>query len=229
MDGINRAADRISSGQRIDFQNNAAEAAISGRFDSLIGEATVSIRNATNQISSLHKADQSLEYTGKLIEQVQSYAVQTGNGALSGSDLNEIEKQGSTLIDEALTSLDNASFNRKRLFGENGIDIEQLREKILAMKNSDNAMDMDALKEIHNEISIARATIGAEENVTRSKVESIENELIAAKKSRSNIADADFAEEFANLLKEELIFQANVKVFNHRRLAQESIINMLTE
>jgi len=49
LDGINRATDRISSGLRIDYQQNAAEAAITGRFDTAVGETTIEFRNALNQ------------------------------------------------------------------------------------------------------------------------------------------------------------------------------------
>ena len=229
MEGINRAADRISNGQRVDYQNNAAEAAIAGRFDTSIGEATISIRNATNQISSLQKADQSLGYASDLIAQVQGLSVQAGNGALSDQDLGIIKNQSQALVEEAFTTLEQASFNGNPLFGNTGIDIERLQAKLQILRDAGNPLDQETLSDAQDEISTARASVGGEQNAIVSRIENLEDELIAAKSSRSNFADTDFAEEFVNLLKEEILFKANVAVFNHRRLAEESIINLLTE
>lgn len=228
MEGINRAADRISNGQRVDFQNNAAEAAISGRFDTVIGEATVSIRNATNQISSLQKADQSLGHASALIQQAQSLSVHAGNGALSDSDLDVIEKQSQTLVEEAISTLDQASFNGNPLFGNTGIDIERLQQKLQSLRDAGKPLDQETLSDVQDEISTHRASVGAEQNAITSRIETLESELIAARGSRSSITDTDYAEEFVNLLKEEILFKANVAVFNHRRLAEQSIIDLLT-
>jgi len=229
LDGINRAADRISSGERINFQNNAAEAAIAGRHDTAIGEATIGIRNATSQISSLQTADQNLARASELIGRAQAFSVQAGNGALSDSDRDIIESQSQALITEAAETLKNATFNGNPLFGESGIDIERLQEKLDTIRDSGASLDSESLASVQESISQERAEVGARQNVVISQVDQLEQELIASRSSRSALADTDYAEEMANLLKEELIFKASVKVFNHRRIAEESIINLLTE
>jgi flagellin len=229
MDGINRAADRISSGERIDYQNNAAEAAIAGRQDTAAGEATIGIRNATSQISSLQTADQNLARASELIERAQAFSVQAGNGALSDSDRDIIESQSQALVNEAAGTLENATFNGNRLFGEgSGIDIEGLQEKLDIIRESGASLDPEALASVQESISLERADVGARQNAVVSKEEQLDRELIASKSSRSALADTDYAKEMTDLIKEELIFKASVEVFNHRRLAEESIINLLT-
>ena len=45
----------------------------------------------------------------------------------------------------------------------------------------------------------------------------------------SSIQDTDFAEEIANLIKEELQFKASVAVFNRQRVAEEAVLGLLTQ
>ena len=229
LDGINKASDSISSGQRNDYLKNSAEAAISGRLDTAIGEETISIRNATNQISALQKADQSLGQASELIERVQALSVQSGNGALSTSDQEVIANQSQTNLNEAVDLLTDASFNGNSLFDTAGIDIESLQAKLTELRDTGAPLDQDALNDIQDSINVVRAEVGAEQNATISEVEALQEDIIINSNTRSELTDTDFAEEFTNLLKEELLFKANVEVFNHRQLAEQSIVNLLTE
>jgi len=229
LDGINRAADRISSGQKIDYQNNAAEAAVSGRLDSVIGETTISIRNATNQISALQKGDQTLGQISSQIERIQELAVQSGNGALAESDREIIEKQSQSLIEQASRDLADARFNGSPLFETAGLEIADLQNKLSDLSRSGDPSDQTSLKAISEDITSLRAEIGADQNVEASRIESLENERLITSNRQSRLSDTDLAEELTNLLQQELGFKAGVEVFNHRRLAEESIINLLTE
>jgi len=227
LDGINKASDSISSGQRANYQNNAAEAAITGRLDTALGESTIAIRNATNQISSLQKADQTLGQATELVERIQALRVQEGNGALSKSDRDIINRQQQSLIEDTTNLLDDASFNGQALFSESGINIESLKAKLDSIRNS--GVTDESLESIQAEISNARSETGAEQNALRSSIDSLEGELQSTQESRSSLSDADIASEFANLIQQEILFEANVKVFNHRLLAEESLLNLLTE
>ncbi|MBV1878917.1 MAG: hypothetical protein KUG79_14850 [Pseudomonadales bacterium] len=239
LDGINKVTDAISSGEQVTFRSNAAEAAISGRQDTAIGEATVSIRNATSQISSLQKADQDLGQAGELLQQAQALAVQSENGALSSSDKDVIKNQAQGRLDEATALLEKATFNGNPQFGngqtdtgessQQGIDINSLQEKLESLRDSGSPLDQEALADLQNEVSSARADLGAQQNAVESQIDGFQNEVVQRSESRSAISDTDYAEQFAKLIQEEIAFEASVKVFNHRRLAEESIINLLTE
>ena len=229
LDGINRASDRFSSGQRIDFRNNAADAAIAGRLDTAIGESTVLIRNATIQISATQKGEQTLRQINSQIERIAALAVQAGNGTLSESDRQILGSQSSDLINQASSTLRNATFNGNPLFETTGIDVEKLQIKLDLLLDSGNPLDQKSIADIREGISSARAELGAEQNTVISQIESLENDRLIASNRRSDLSDTDFVEEFVNLLKEELQLKASIKVFNHRRLVAESIINLLLE
>jgi len=234
LDSFNRVAESISSGKETSYQNNAAEAAIAGRLDTIAGEQTVTIRNATAQVSALQKADNTLGQASELVERIQAFSVQIGNPALSESDRDIIRNEASDQLDQAADLISNDSFNGQSLFGDDsptGIDTESLQQKLDELRNSprDSQLDSEALKAIQQEISEKRAEIGASQNAVTTQIETLENNRLTTAETQSRIQDTDYAEAFTQLIKEELLFQANVSVFNQQRLAEESILNLLAQ
>jgi flagellin len=234
LDGINRATDRISSGLRIDYQQNAAEAAITGRFDAAVGESTIEIRNALNQVSALQKADQTLGQNQELVERIQALTVQSGNGALSTDDKTLIGEEIQGLLDQFADELADANFNGNQLFDGDGIDTEALQLKLDSLRqNAGNEpwqelQGLQGLQELQSEVSKLRASIGSDINTIDSRIEHLSSSSIALESSRSQLSDTDLAIEVANLIQEQINFDASVKVFNHERLAEESILNLLS-
>ncbi|MFT5562739.1 MAG: flagellin-like hook-associated protein FlgL [Candidatus Azotimanducaceae bacterium] len=230
LDGINRATDRISSGLRIDYQQNAAEAAITGRLDSAVGETTVEFRNALNQVSALQKADQTLGRNQELVERIQALSVQSGNGALSNDDQALIGEEIQGLLDQFADELQSANFNGNQLFGGAGIDIDALQMKLDSLRLNTNDVSsnpLQALQELQSEVTELRATIGSDLNAIDGSIERLSASSLTIEGSRSRLSDVDIAIEVANLIQEQINFEASVKVFNHQRLAEESILNLL--
>jgi flagellin len=227
LDGINRATDRISSGLRIDYQQNSAEAAITGRFDSAAGENTISIRNAINQISALQKADQTLGQGTELVERIAALSVQADNGALGKSEQSTLYNEMQGLLDQFAEDLAGAEFNGNPLFGSDGLDVEALEQKLDELRSGDE-INSDQANELQSEISRLQASIGADQNAIASQVDSLESKGLAIASSQSDLSDADLAIEIVNLIQEQINFEASVKVFNHQRMAEESILNLLS-
>ena len=234
LDGINRATDRISSGLRIDYQQNAAEAAITGRFDAAVGESTIEIRNALNQVSALQKADHSLGQNQELIDRIQALSVQSGNGALSTDEKTLIGEEIQGLLDQFADELADANFNGNQLFDGDGIDTEALQLKLdsLRQNNRNNSSqplhELRSLQELQSEASVLRTSIGSDISTINSHIEQLSSSSLALESRRSQLSDVDLAIEVANLIQQHINFEASVKVFNHQRLAEESIFNLLS-
>lgn len=234
LDGINRATDRISSGLRIDYQQNAAEAAITGRFDAAVGESTIEIRNALNQVSALQKADHSLGQNQELIDRIQALSVQSGNGALSTDEKTLIGEEIQGLLDQFADELADANFNGNQLFDGDGIDTEALQLKLDSLRqyNRNNSSqplhELRSLQELQSEASVLRNSIGSDISTINSHIEQLSSSRLALESRRSQLSDVDLAIEVANLIQQHINFEASVKVFNHQRLAEESIFNLLS-
>jgi len=219
MDGINRVAQRISSGTSVDFRSNAVESAIAGRIDSSLGETTVSIKNITDQVSSLQKADDTLGYVSNLVERAQAFEVQANNSALSDTDRDIIQRSQTDLLQEAQSTLENTRFNNQPLFRDQASSAVQ--EK-LAQPNPN-------LSEISDDLTSQRADLSAKQNGLTSQANQLLDQQIIDSGRLSQIQDTDFAEEIANLIKEELQFKASVMVFDRQRVAEEAVLSLLTQ
>ncbi|MFT6117849.1 MAG: flagellin [Candidatus Azotimanducaceae bacterium] len=203
----------------MDFRSNAAESAIAGRIDSSLGETTVSIKNITDQVSSLQKADDTLGYVSNLLERAQALEVKANSGALSDTDRDIIQRSQTNLLQEAQSTLENARFNEQPLFTDQAGSAVQDK---LAQSNPN-------FSEIRDDLTSQRADIGAKQNGLASQANQLLDQQIIASGQLSQIQDTDFAEEIANLIKEELQFKASVMVFDRQRVAEEAVLGLLTQ
>jgi len=218
QDGLNRAAQRISSGVNVDFTNNAAEAAIAGRLDTSLGESTIGFRNVVDQISSLQKADSTLGFATSLIEQASEIDIQLGNGSLSDSDKALLEASRSDLISQAGDAISESEFNGNKHFATDSHDA--LRQ---ALDDFNSTLD-----HISERIIEAQASIGGQISGLESEAEELLDQQVIDSEAKGRIADTGYAEATAKLIQEELQFKANVSAFNHQRLAEESVLELLS-
>lgn len=224
LEGINRATERISSGIRTDFQEQAAEAAITGRLDAQIGESTILVRYAINQTSALQKADQTLSQGKDITERIQELAVQSSSDLLSESDRLAIKAEADGLVQDLDSLIEDSSFNGRPLFGSQTVQVDDLRSQLDQLQSGD-AFDQNLLDELQNEITRTKADIGTQLNgLDRSIHQEFESSL---ESQRSDLNDTDLASSVAELIKEQFLFEASVKAFNHQKMAESSIMNLL--
>ncbi|MFN3238745.1 MAG: flagellin [Pseudomonadales bacterium] len=229
LDGINRAADRLSSGLRTDYQQQAAEAAISGRLDTLAGESTVNVKNAINQISALQQADQTLQQGKELTQRIQELSVRSANSTLSAADQQAISAERDGLLTDLDDLLENAQFNGQPLFSDaidGNNDIASIRDQVAQVSSSDE-FDQNALSQIQEDLSSLSAELGAEQSGLTQQIEQELDAQLARSFQQSQLADVDYATEVVNLLREQINFEASVKAFDHQRMAESAIINLL--
>ncbi|MCB1645542.1 MAG: hypothetical protein KDI36_08820 [Pseudomonadales bacterium] len=74
-----------------------------------------------------------------------------------------------------------------------------------------------------------RADLGAVSNGLTAQADQLLSQQVTDAERLSGLQDTDYAEELTNLIKEELQFKAQVSVFNRQRMAEESIISLLTQ
>ncbi len=226
LDGINRATERISSGIRTDFQDQAAEAAISGRLDTQIGETTIGIRNAINQSSALQQADQTLGQGKDLSQRIQELSIQANSSVLSESDQQAIQQEAEGLISDLDALFEESRFNGEPLFGDNTVNVEGVQNQIRQL-NDGEGINQEALTQLQDQISGLQSEVGAELNGIEREIGQQLDTQINLASARSDLSDTDFATEIAELIKEQFLFEASVKAFDHQRVAEEAIIQLL--
>ena len=110
---------KLSSGSRINKAgDDAAGLAISEKMKSQIGGLTQAKRNAQDGISLVQTAEGALNESHSILERMRDLAVQGGNGTLTTTDRDSINKELSALHTELTRIADTTQFNTKKLFAD---------------------------------------------------------------------------------------------------------------
>ena len=108
---------KLSSGSRINKAgDDAAGLAISEKMKSQIGGLTQAKRNAQDGISLVQTAEGALNETHSILERMRDLAVQGGNGTLTSTDKNAINKELTALHSELSRIAKDTQFNGMSLF-----------------------------------------------------------------------------------------------------------------
>ena len=234
--GANTSASRLSSGRRINSaKDDAAGLAISDGMNSQVRGLNQAMRNANDGISLVQTADSALSESTNILQRMRDLAVQSSNGLNNANDRKSINEEFSQLQSELDRIADVTSFNgRKVLDGslENGMNFQvganageainvsvdgatqqDLGTESLNVLTQQNSQDvLGAIDEALEYVSGVRSELGSTFNRFESTISNLGNvsENIAA--SGSRIADADYAKEVSNMLKNRILEQAGVSV-----------------
>jgi len=237
QNGIDKAFSRLSSGLRINSgKDDAAGLAISARMTSQIQGLNQAMRNANDGISFAQTADGALAESTNILQRMRDLSLQSANGSYNDSDRASMNKEFTQLQSELDRIAGTTSFNGKNILdgsmaasgasfqiGANAnetIDVTiagatqaHLGTDSLSVSTAANAQNsLAAIDEAIGLVSANRGNLAAVQNRFESSISNLGSisENLAA--SNSRIADADFAAEVSNLLKNKILAQAAVAV-----------------
>lgn len=249
---LNTSFERLSSGKRINrASDDAAGLQISDRMTSQIQGLNQAVRNANDGISVAQTAEGALNETTSALQRIRQLAVQSQNGINSADDRNALNKEVSALKAELTRISDNTTFNGKNLLdgsfdesflvgagsGEtisltldlsNGYGTQGLGMSGLSVSTA--AAAATALTTLDTAISAiggARADLGALSNRFESTIRNISNVSENLSAARSQIMDADFAKETADLTKNQIMQQASLSILAQASQRPQSALALL--
>ncbi len=113
---LDRATERLSSGQRINSaKDDAAGLAISNRMTSQIRGLDQAVRNANDGISLIQTAEGALQETTNILQRMRELAIQSANGIYSDADRATLNAEVQQLIEELNRIATSTSFNGQKL------------------------------------------------------------------------------------------------------------------
>lgn len=113
---LDRATERLSSGQRINSaKDDAAGLAISNRMTSQIRGLDQAIRNANDGVSLIQTAEGALQETTNILQRMRELAIQSANGIYSDGDRKTLDAEVQQLILELNRIAETTSFNGQKL------------------------------------------------------------------------------------------------------------------
>jgi flagellin len=240
---------RISSGLRINkAADDAAGLAVAENLDATTRSLAVAKRNANDGVGMIQVAEGATNEVGNLLKRMRELAVQSSSETLASTErsylVTEFDQLKSEMGRIALTTEFNgvgltrgttngSATNLSIQVGVNStaddrikIDLSDLQSTALGLQAtvvSSVSGAQTAITNIDtalNTVNSQRATFGAAQNRIESAIRSIDSYSQALSSAHSQITDADFAYEAAEMAKQQIMQQAGIAI-----LAQANNLN----
>ena len=241
---------RLSSGLRINSaKDDAAGLAISSKMTNQIRGMNQAVRNSNDGISMAQTAEGAMGEVTSSLQRIRELAVQAASGTNSASDRTALNSEAAALLAEITSIAANTTFNGIQLLdgtvasadiqagSESGqtitvtltdstvatlgiaaLDISTVAGASAAIGLTDTALDS---------INTGRAGLGA----SQARMESTINRLTVTSENlmaaRSRIVDADFAQETANMTRNNILQQAGTSILAQANQQPELALQLL--
>ena len=230
---INRAAD------------DAAGLAISERFRTQIRQFNQETNGIQSGISLAQTAEGGLSAQQDAVGRLQELATQAANGTLSDDQRAAINEEAQQLLQEIDATSQNTEFNGVAPLengtgdinldaeGEVQINIDQSNAASLGIDNIDLSTQagaeaaLGALDGASQQISTARAEIGAQENRLNREIEQRAVQSQSLQEADSRLRDLDIARAVIEQTRDETLLQAGVSALAQGNIRNDVALRLL--
>ncbi|RME55763.1 flagellin FliC [Candidatus Parcubacteria bacterium] len=243
--------ERLTSGLRINHTaDDAAGKAVVTKMDSQVKGTDMAIRNANDGISLAQTMDGALEEAMNLLQRMRELAVQMGNATYTSAQRADAQREVSQLQIEISRIGATTKFNGTNLLNTTstmsfhvGWEQAAVNEITLSRVNlsagartydsvnvTTQAKAISSLSMLDKDISAlakARAKIGAVQNRLEHTIANLQNVNENIKTARSQIQDADFARESANLARTQVLQQAGMAMLSQANKNSQQVLSLL--
>ncbi|KUJ71045.1 flagellin [Thiomicrospira sp. WB1] len=247
------AMERLTSGQRINSAaDDAAGLAVATGMTSQIRGTEQAIRNANDGMAMIQTVDGATEEVVGMMQRMRELAVQSMNGTYNAENRTQMDEEFTQLQNEIDRIAKTTKFNETSLMNgsnaaislhvgwETGADNKitvSLEGFSLGSLNTSTAVAIDdagsasnAITQIDADLSninTFRAKWGALQNRLESTVSNLANVNENMNSARSQIQDADFARESANLARTQVLQQAGMSMLSQANQQSQNVLSLL--
>lgn len=250
-DRLQKSLGRLSSGLRITrAADDAAGLAISESFRSEIRSLQQAQRNANDGISMLQIAEGALNESSTLLIRMRELSIQSANGTLGAPERAHVDLEFQGLLAEldriaAVTEFNGANLlnttsatvfqigsgaTANDRFAVSGVDasVGAIGLSGTAVSTLSGALSSLALIDSAiSQVTSLRATFGTAQNRLESAIRSIAIAVENTAAADSRIRDVDFANETAELTKNQVLQQAGISVLAQANVSTQSALSLL--
>ncbi|AOJ12224.1 flagellin [Burkholderia vietnamiensis] len=249
---LSQAINRLSSGKRINTAaDDAAGLAIATTQTAAINALTQGVSNANNGISMIQTANGALQSTIDNLQRIRTLAVQSGDGSLDSAARANLQAEVKTRLGEIDRVASQTTFNSQTILGgtagtvtfQIGAAANQVVSVDFGTQNwnstgmSVNSLDVSsqtgaqsaitAIDAALKQVNTFQATLGAAQNTFQAAISTTQTQATNMSAARSQITDADFATETANLSKAQVLQQAGISVLAQANSLPQQVLKLL--
>ncbi|MDA8621200.1 flagellin [Psychrosphaera sp.] len=225
-----KSLERLATGLKINSaSDDVAGFQIAQRLFSQASGIQVAVRNANDAYSYASVADSAFESVTDASQRVNELSIQAANGTLSAADRKAIQSEITQLQQQVSDVQQNTTFAGQQIFGNSqnknfqvganageqiGFSTSSFNEQIEQFNSIDVTTQAGAQAAIETsqgliqDFGASRSQIGAFQNRITSTINNLNNVYVQTESARSRIEDADFAQESANLVQQQI--QTNI-------------------
>jgi len=249
---LQKSLGRLSSGLRIvRASDDAAGLAISESFRAEVRSLVQAQRNANDGISMLQVAEGALNETSGILIRMRELAVQSANGTLGTSERQTVDNEFQDLKSEIDRIANVTQFNgthplltaastvfqvgANNVSGVDTIVVTGTSANAAAIGISGAAVSSQAgagsalalLDSAISQVAQLRASFGTVQNRMESTIRSLAIAIENTSAAESRIRDVDFANETAELSRNQVMQQAGISVLSQANVSTQGALNLL--
>ncbi len=246
---LQTSMERLSSGLRINrAKDDAAGLAISDKMTAQIRGLNQAIRNVNDGVGYVQTADGALEEVTNSLQRMRELAVQASTGTVSStggasSDKGKLNAEFQALEASIGDILADTKFNGVAVFGASvtiqsgtesgdtiGVDVSSPSLSGITADISTASGAQGALASLDadlNAVADVRANAGASQSRLESTARNLANVVENVSAARSQILDADFAMETANLTRAQILQQSGAAILAQANVIPQNVLSLL--
>jgi flagellin len=245
---------RVSSGMRITrAADDAAGSAVAANLSTLARSGKQAIRNANDGISVIQTAEAATKEVSNILDRMRELAVQSASETLADDERAYLDTEIEALSDEVERIADSSNFNGIQLSDGSKASLD-VQVGVTGSSNSRVTITLGSLKTTNLSVETAdveigkassaqsaistidaaidsvnsiRASYGAVHNRIESSVNNMSSYVEALRGAASQIQDADYAHETAEMTRLQVMQQAGVAALSQAKSMNTSVIGLL--
>jgi flagellin len=246
--------ERISSGLRINKSaDDAAGMAVAENLSAAFGSSRVAMRNTNDGISVIQTAEGAADEVVNIVKRMRELAVQSSSETLNNDERAYIQEEYESLTSEVDRIAQSTEFNGLALsnggttqldvqVGINNtandritMDLGDMRGTVLGvdvlsidMSTATGAQSaIDTLDTALDLVNGYRSDFGATQNRLDSAMSNLETYSQTLASAESQIRDADFAFETAEMAKQQIMQQAGISILSQANTVNQGVLSLL--
>jgi flagellin len=253
---LSQAINRLSSGKRINTAaDDAAGNAIATQQTASINALNQGVANANNAVSMVQTANGALQSTIDNLQRIRQLAVQASDGSLDSNAVADINTEIQNRLTEITRVANQTQFNGQNVlsalgsvafqigaqsgqtvsvnFGSVSLDASGLGVSGITISGAGTQaltgaqLAMTAIDKALQQVNTLQSGLGATQNTVQAAITTTQTMSTNMSSARSQITDADFAQETANLSKAQVLQQAGISVLAQANSLPQQILKLL--
>ncbi len=251
---LSKTVERISSGLRVvSAADDAAGLGVATNLDTAATSTRQAIRNSNDGISVIQTAEGAADEVTDILQRMRELAVESSSETLADTERGYIQDEfeqlsaeiariasvtefnGTQLADGTTTSIDVQVGIQNAASSRISITLGDLTTTTLGVGTADISMDsvtaaqaaIDAIDSALDSVNGYRSDLGAVQNRIDSAINNSETYAESLSSASSQIMDADFATETADMTRLQIMQQAGVAALGQAKAMNQVVVSLL--